>query len=153
MNITIITPLYPPDIGGPATYSHEVSRRLSERGHLAKIATLTPSAKGPNVYIIHRRRQKFPALLCTYLASFVRLLRITGGCDIIYAQTPSFLGLASLLVAKLRRKPIILRFVGDRAWEIAFNSQKTDKFLEDFLRSPEEGIQIKMMLLLQIFLN
>ncbi len=151
MNIVITTPIFPPDIGGPATYAYELLNKLSQKKHKVTVATLSQAAKHPNVHVIQRRRLRLPALLLTYFISFYRLLRITRGCDIIYTQTPSYLGLASLLVARLRQKPIVLRFVGDGAWERAFNSHKTEKLLEDFLRKPVGGMRIRMVLRMQRF--
>ncbi len=41
MKVLVSTPIFPPEIGGPATYTVEVSRRLQERGHKIRIVAFT----------------------------------------------------------------------------------------------------------------
>lgn len=158
MNIAIITPLFPPDMGGLATYTYELLQRLSQRGHQVKVGTLGKSTASPGVYSIGWVKRpagnmiwQYLALPGYYVASFIRMLSVIKGCDLVYTQNPTLIGLASLLAARLLRKPVMLRFAGDTTWERAFNSQKTSKFLEDFLHSPEGGTGVKWSLRVQKF--
>lgn len=158
MNIAIITPLFPPDMGGLATYTYELLQRLSQRGHQVKVGTLGKSTGSPGVYSIGWVKRpagnviwQYLALPGYYVASFISIVRVIKGCDLVYTQNPTIIGLASLLAARLLRKPIMLRYAGDSTWERAFNSQKTAKFLEDFLNSPEGGRRVKWSLLVQKF--
>jgi putative transposase len=41
MKILITTPIFPPEIGGPAVYTREVSRRLKEKGHQIRVVAFT----------------------------------------------------------------------------------------------------------------
>src|SRR3989338_10262907 len=43
MKILIATGIYPPEIGGPATYAQKIAQKLAENGH--EVAVLTYSAK------------------------------------------------------------------------------------------------------------
>jgi len=158
MKLVITTPLFPPDMGGLATYTYELLQRLSQRGHQVKVGMLSKSTETFGVYTIGWVKRpagnmitQFLMLPFHYLASFTSILRVIKGCDLVYTQNPTIIGLASLLAARLLRKPIMLRFAGDTTWERAFNSQKTTKFLEDFLNSPEGGRQVKWSLRVQKF--
>ncbi len=158
MNLAIITPLFPPDMGGLATYTYELLQRLIERGHQVKVGTLGKPTGSPGVYSIGWVKRpagnmiwQYLALPGYYVASFISIIRVIKGCDLVYTQNPTIIGLASLLVARLLRKPIMLRYAGDTTWERAFNSQKTTKFLEDFLNCPEGGRRVKWSLLVQKF--
>jgi glycosyltransferase involved in cell wall biosynthesis len=133
MKIALTTSIYPPNVGGPATYCQELKKRLN---HEVKVITLPPASKESNVFVLNE-------------FGFATLLKVCKSCDLIYTQTPSLVGVASLLVAKILRKPIALKFVGDVAWERAFNRETTYKDLESFLRNPEGGVYIKIWLLLE----
>jgi glycosyltransferase involved in cell wall biosynthesis len=65
--------------------------------------------------------------------------------DIIYVQNAMAAGLPSVLAGKLRRKPVVLKFVGDEAWERATQHKKTVKHLEEFLEHPDGGLKISLM--------
>ncbi len=41
MRVLVVTGIYPPDIGGPATHADDVRRALTERGHHVTVLTLT----------------------------------------------------------------------------------------------------------------
>ena len=40
MRILIVTGIFPPDIGGPATYVPQIATALAERGHQLTVLTL-----------------------------------------------------------------------------------------------------------------
>jgi len=103
MKILIATPLYPPEIGGPATYTALLERELPKRGvevRVVKFADVRSSHK-----II--RHLKFLWLV----------FKNARGCDLVYAQDPVSVGLPALFATKLRRKKFVLKVVGDYAWE------------------------------------
>jgi len=155
MNITLVTTIFPPDIGGPATYAYEVQKRLGEKGHQVKVVTWSDKAEAsPNVYVLPegRRDVRFITSFLRYLSLFITILKVSKGSDVIYVQNPAYVGLVSLLAARLLRKPIVLRFPGDKAWEKAFDGGKTQKRMEDFLASPEGGTYINFLLCLQRFI-
>ncbi len=43
MKILIVTGIFPPDIGGPASYVPSIAEALKERGHSLQIITLSDS--------------------------------------------------------------------------------------------------------------
>ncbi|KKT75202.1 MAG: Glycosyltransferase [Candidatus Peregrinibacteria bacterium GW2011_GWA2_44_7] len=59
--------------------------------------------------------------------------------DVIYAQGPFVVGLMSTLAARLLRKRLVIKFVGDLTWENAFGQGNTQKFLDEFLEHPDTG--------------
>ncbi len=155
MKITLVTQIFPPEIGGPATYAWEVLKRLTARGHSVKIVTPMEKAETiPNVYIAPKKRLslKFIRFIYNYFGLLAGILRVTNDSNLIYTLNPAKTGFISLIAAKLMRKPIVLRFVGDAAWERAFDTRQTNKNLEDFLKAPEGGINIKILVILQRFI-
>ncbi|MBU2536711.1 MAG: glycosyltransferase family 4 protein [Chloroflexota bacterium] len=153
MKILLATPIFPPEIGGPATYSYEVSRRLVEKGHDVRIVTFTDAKpKVENVEVIPvRLNYGFLGTLRRQLRLFFTLLRAARGMDLLYAQGAVVVGFCSLIVGKLLKKPVVVKFVGDVAWEQAVNTGKTNKLLEEFLIQPDGGLYIKLIMRIQRF--
>ena len=156
MKILLSTPIFPPEIGGPATYTVEVARHLQGRGHKIRIVAFTdvrPQVENLEVIPV---RIRYP-ILGTFLRQtkfFFTLLSSVKSMDLIYLQDPVVVGVASLLVGKLVRKPLVLKFVGDSIWEKEYSLRRTDKNLDDFLSSPQKSLKLKLRIsLLRLILG
>ena len=153
MKILLTTPIFPPEIGGPATYTYEVSRRLRQRGHDVRVVTFantTPKAEDIEVIPV-RLNYGLLGSLRRQIRLFFTILRTARGMDLLYAQGAVVVGFCSLIVGKLLKKPVVIKFVGDVAWEQAVNTAKTTKLLEEFLTQPEGGFYIKLIMRIQRF--
>lgn len=149
MKIVLATPLIPPEIGGPATYTKELVERLHGRYELGVVAYASTAEKLPGaaLYTVSKRRV-LPVRLVKF---FFTLLGAARGADVIYVQNAVAAGLPAVLVGSLRRIPVVLKFVGDEAWERASQANQTRKRLEEFLRAPEGGFKIRLMMMLEGF--
>ncbi|MEK7613566.1 MAG: glycosyltransferase family 4 protein [Patescibacteria group bacterium] len=107
MRVLIATGLFPPEGGGPATYSKTLLDELPSRG----IATSV---------LPYREVRSVPKIL-RHSAYFFRLLSRTFRFkpDIIFAQDPLSVGLPAALAAFITRKKFVVKIVGDYAWEQA----------------------------------
>lgn len=153
MKILLTTPIFPPEIGGPATYTYEISGRLMEKGHPVRVVTFAdaePEAKDIEVITVRLSYGSFGSLR-RQLRLFFTMLNVARGMDLLYAQGAVVVGFCTLLVGRLLRKPVAVKFVGDVAWENAVNTAKTSKFLEEFLIEPEGGFYIKLIMRIQRF--
>ena len=151
--ITVVNNIFPPEIGGPATYASEILKRLNDRGHQVKVVTLSEGVRATaNVHVVQRNKLKIIGFFYTYLILLRDIMKLSKDCNVIYTLSPSFTGFVTLIAANLLCKSIVLRFVGDVAWELAFRSRQTEKNLEDFLQSPEGGRNVKMLVILQRFI-
>lgn len=103
MNILIATGIYPPQIGGPATYSKLLYDRLPARGHSVTVVNFGD--------VLH-----LPKIIRHFAYFFILCWRARG-TDVVYAQDPVSVGLPALLATKLLRKKFVLKIVGDYAWE------------------------------------
>lgn len=122
-HILIATGIYPPDIGGPATYSKLLFEELPKRGFSVEVLSFGEVRHMPKVL--------------RHIAYFFKVLRRGRKADLIYAQDPVSVGLPSLLAAKVLRKRFILKVVGDYAWEQFQQSAKLEAQSEKFI-TPEE---------------
>lgn len=147
MRILIATPIFPPEAGGPATYTKEIAERLKNQYQITIIAFAENPVMIENVNLVMINK-RFPLPLRQIL--FLKKM-ITFGkkADLIYVQNAMAAGVPSVMAAKFLHKPIILKFVGDGAWEKAFGRGETKKFLDDFLKNPDAGFKSKLRIWIQ----
>ncbi|MDP6369846.1 MAG: glycosyltransferase family 4 protein, partial [Planctomycetota bacterium] len=116
MRVLLTTPVFPPDLGGPATYVPSVGRFLVERGHEVRVIAFCsdPEPKG----------FPFPvetiwggSMLGRYLRAFKAVWRAAPWADVVYVN--EHLALLHVLAARLRRKPAVIRIMVDGSWEIS----------------------------------
>ncbi len=116
--ILIATGIYPPDIGGPATYSKLLIEQLPKQGIQTEVLSFGSVRHLPKGI--------------SHLIYFLKLLKSSYGKDLIFAQDPVSVGFPAMLAAKIRRKKFVLKIVGDYAWEQFQVNQKKFTSLEDF---------------------
>lgn len=103
MKICIATPLYPPDIGGPATYTKLLCEALPEHGIETEIVSFGEVRHLPKIF--------------RHVIYCGKIFNRSKYCDIIYAQDPVSVGVPARIAAYLRQKTFLLKVVGDYAWE------------------------------------
>ncbi len=103
MKILLATPLYPPEIGGPATYARFLENEIPKHGSSIKILKFSDV-------------RKYPAGI-RHILFFFKVLRRGRKFDVIFAQDAFSVALPSILAAKILSKPFIVRIPGDFAWE------------------------------------
>lgn len=114
MKIVIATGIFPPDIGGPATYSETLLEQLTKRGFDVSVITYS-DGKNPDLKA-ERISRDLPRGI-RHFTYFWRLLNIAKTADVIYAQDPISAGLPAMCAARILRKKFVLKIVGDYAWE------------------------------------
>lgn len=118
MRILIATGLYPPDIGGPATYSKLLFDKFYTYDVQVDVACFGDVRYLPKII--------------RHVAYFLLVVKKSKGVDAIYAQDPLGTGFPAMLAAIATRKRFFLKIVGDRAWEIAVQSYAVHDELEVF---------------------
>ena len=101
--IVIATGLYPPDIGGPATYVRMLEDELSSDEFELTVV--------PFGWV-----RRYPKLI-RHAAYFWKLYRASRKTDVVFALDGVSVGVPALLVSRLRRKTFLVRLGGDYAWE------------------------------------
>jgi len=118
MRVFIATGVFPPEGGGPATYSKTLLDELPKRGFEVDV-------------LPYRSVRGYPKFL-RHTVYFFKLLRRSFKPDVIFAQDPVSVGFPAALVSKLTRKPFLLKIVGDYAWEQATARFSYTETLEHF---------------------
>lgn len=148
LRILIATGIFPPDIGGPATYAAFLLQELPKRSVSVRILTYTdsPQSAGDAVVAVSRQLPKG----VRHLSYFLRCLRLAGSVDVIYALDTVSTGLPAVLAAKLLRKRLYLRVVGDYAWEQGVMRFGVRELLDDF-PGRRSGWRVAMLRRIQSF--
>ena len=116
MRVLITSPVFPPDLGGPAVYVPSIGRFLMERGHEVRVIAFC-SDDQPEGFPFPVQAIPRGPLPIRYLRAFFAVLRGAAWADVVYVQ--EHLALLHVLAARLRRRPVVIRIMVDGAWEIA----------------------------------
>ena len=145
MNVLIVTGIFPPDIGGPATYVPQVSAALSERGHDITVVTLSDSVdphhdneEHPFRVVRIPRRMFRPWRVLRTVAEIIRLGRDAG---LLFVNG---MWMEAVLANIFLRKPLVHKVVGDHAWERAINLGWASDNFEDFQKK-RYGVKVETL--------
>jgi len=123
LKLLIATGIYPPDIGGPATYSKLLHDELPK--HNVSVEVLSFGEVRGSLWGVRHVRY------------FLKLLRHAPFCDVVYAQDPVSVGFPALIAAVFLRKRFVLKIVGDYAWEQATGRYGVTEPLDSFSKKSD----------------
>lgn len=136
MKIIIAGGIFPPDPGGPATYTNVIAGELQKNGHHVEVVCFSDTTEDRNetfkVYRISRKLNR----IVRYLKYLQVLKKISKGADLIYAQGPTSGGWQAMKVAKKYKIPYIVKMVGDYAWEQLRVNHDSLVTIEEFQTMP-----------------
>ena len=127
----IVTGIWPPDVGGPASHAPEVASFLRDRGHEVEVVTTAPAAPASEAYPVHWIVRGQPVLL-RYVRGALLVRRAARGADVVYSTGMygrTFVG------SLLARVPRVVKLTGDPAYERAVRYGLTRLEIDDFERS------------------
>jgi len=136
IRVLVATGLYPPDIGGPATYSRMLEEKLP--------------AHGVNVVVIPFGIVRHLPKVVRHVVFAWKLFIASKDVDCIYALDPISVGVPSLLVSKLRGKPFLVRLGGDYAWEQGQQRFGLTLTLDEYTHNPKDiPLLVKLLAYIQ----
>jgi len=135
--ILIATGIFPPEIGGPATYALLLARHLS-RNHKVTVLTFGGEKHAREDFNLVYVSRIWPKGL-RHLILLVKLFVLTPGHDVIFALNAVSVGWPSSIAARVYKKKFVVKIVGDYAWETAMNRGQTHLLIDEFQNSPKTG--------------
>ena len=136
MNVLIVTGIFPPDHGGPATYVPSIAKGLHQLGHkIVAVVTLSD-------HLNHEDREyHFPVVrilrgrtkAVRWPQTIALIARLARHADVVYLNG---LVLEGILATKvLCRRPVVVKVVGDLIWEKAQRSGSWRWSLDEFQKA------------------
>ena len=136
MKIVIATPLYPPEIGGPATFTKFFEEELAVR-HI-RYQTV-PFGKV----------RRYPKII-RHIAYFFRVVFAASRDDIVLALDPVSVGFPALCAARVRGARFFLRAPGDYAWEQGVQRFGVTQMLDEFVLAKSIGFPLPLQALIAV---
>ena len=130
MKILIATGIYPPDIGGPATYSKLLNDELPKRGYDVEVLSFGEVRGLPKII--------------RHIVYFLKILKRGRGKDIIFAQDTVSVGLPAMLASKILKKTFLIRVAGDYGWEQAVQRFGVKEGIDEF-QSKKYGLSVELL--------
>ncbi len=139
MKIVLATGIYPPDIGGPASFVHRLAGELKARGDEPFVICYgderTMKDEGWDVRVISRSNN----VLVRYVRYAIEVWKMARTAQVVFLQGPVSEGFPGTIGALLARKPIVMKIVGDYAWEIYQQTVKQPELLDTFVMHRHSG--------------
>ena len=130
MNILITVGIFPPDIGGPASFVPKISDFLIENGHNVKIICLSEVGNintEDNFDVIRIKRSN--NLPIRWIKTIYQIVKNGRRSDLIFVNG---LGVESAIANLILQKQLIRKIVGDPVWERAYNKKRITESFDDF---------------------
>ncbi len=131
MRLVIATPLYPPEIGGPATYSKILENGLP--------------AHGIEVELIKFSEVRHLPKLVRHYAYYRRIVKAARHADAVLALDPVSVGLPAMYAARRAGKSFVVKVVGDYAWEQGTQRFGITQSLDDFVQEKAVPFAVRVL--------
>jgi glycosyltransferase involved in cell wall biosynthesis len=139
VNVLVVSGIWPPDVGGPASHAPAFARLLAAHGHRVEVVTTASAPPGREVYPVRWVDRRTPKGLMH--ARVVELVaRRARDADVVYATSMST---RSALATALARRPLVIKVAGDVAYERARRFGLFADGLEEF--QDARGIRLELL--------
>jgi glycosyltransferase involved in cell wall biosynthesis len=132
VNVLVVSGIWPPDVGGPASHAPDVASFLRERGHDVEVVTTAVGQPTPQPYPVHWVSRSIPKG-AIHVRTGLEVARRARWADVVY--TTGMFG-RSAGGATLARRPYVLKLTADPAFERARRRGMIDGDVEEFQTAP-----------------
>jgi glycosyltransferase involved in cell wall biosynthesis len=126
VRVVVVSGIWPPDPGGPASHAPALADFLTERGHDVAVVTTADDAPAPRPYFVVWA-PRASRLRHLYAASLVR--KHARNADVVYAT-----GMVrrAAIGSRLARRPLVVKLVSDEVFERETRSGRYQGTLDEF---------------------
>jgi glycosyltransferase involved in cell wall biosynthesis len=128
VKVLIVSGIWPPDVGGPASHAPELAERLLARGHDVEVMITADAAPGAERYPVRWVSRTEPRGV-RHARAAVAIARAARGADVVYAT--GMLARTSL-AARLARTPVVMKLTSDPTYERSLRYRLTGDGLDEF---------------------
>jgi len=136
MRIVILTGIFPPEIGGPATYVEQLALKLHEKGINVEVLCYSDrELKKKYKFRIKRISKRYPVFIRNFIHLPVFLMGIVRNDFIYILSTSPGIAFLPLVLAKFLRKKVLVRPGSDFLWDRAIQRGEKDFTIPEFYRA------------------
>lgn len=131
MNVLIVSGIWPPDVGGPASHAPEFAERLLARGHAVQVVITAddePTAEAYPVRWVSRHKPRG----VRHVLSAAAIARAARRADVVYATG---MLVRSALGSALVRTPLVMKLTSDPTYERALRYGLSGADLDAFQKA------------------
>ena len=131
MKILVTVGIFPPDIGGPATFVPEIVNHLqNEHNYEIDILTLSDNQNLniKNKFSVSKINRNLP-LPYRWFKTILKIYKLAKDKDLIFVNG---LGTETTIANIFLKKKIIRKIVGDPVWERAYSKAKISESFDEF---------------------
>jgi glycosyltransferase involved in cell wall biosynthesis len=140
MKVLVVSGIWPPDVGGPASHAPDVAGFLLERGHGVEVVTTAVAPPAPREYAVHWISRSIPKGPI-HVRTAAEIARRARGADVVY--TTGMFG-RSFAGATAARKPYVVKLTADPAFERARRRSIVGGDVDEFQRAGG-GAKVRML--------
>lgn len=129
MKILITVGIFPPDIGGPASFVPKIAELYSNSGHDVTVVCLTDRKQTDNLNFKVVRILRNQNLLIRWIKTVSQIIRQGNNADLFFVNG---LPMESYIANIFTRKKLIRKIVGDWAWERGMNKKIINESFDEF---------------------
>lgn len=126
MRAVVVSGIWPPDPGGPASHAPDLAEFLLERGHGVEVVTTAVTEPDPRGFPVFWADRRSPL---RHVRSALLVRRCARRAEVVYATS---MVRRAALGARLARKPLVVKLVSDEAFERATRSGRFRGTLDEF---------------------
>ena len=128
MKVVVVSGIWPPDPGGPASHAPALADFLAERGHAVGVVTTADAEPEARSYPVTWASRRSPL---RHVRSVLLVRAAARRADVVYAT--SMIRRAAI-GARLARRPLVVKLVSDEVFERATRSGRYVGTLDEFQR-------------------
>jgi len=115
VNVLVVSGIWPPDVGGPASHAPQVASFLQSRGHGVSVVTTASGPPAAESFPVHWVSRSLPKGI-VHVRTGIEVARRAARADVVY--TTGMFG-RSAAGAALSRCPYVIKLTADPAFERA----------------------------------
>lgn len=140
MKVVVVSGIWPPDVGGPASHAPALADALREAGHDVEVVTTADQEPERRPYPVRWVRRTLPAPW-RHLAVALAVAKAARRSDRVYATT---MIRRAALGATLARRPLVAKLVADEVYERERRAGRFAGTLEEF-QDTAGGLRVRLL--------
>ena len=140
MRVLVVSGIWPPDVGGPASHAPDLAAFLRERGHQVEVVTTAGAAPVPEDYPVRWISRSLPKG-AIHARTALEIARRAAQADVVY--TTGMFGRSALGSAFVRR-PYVVKLTADPAFERARRRGMVGGNVDEFQRG-SGGVAVRVL--------